>query len=239
MTFKFRFRVEPASLADIHPAPQTWVWLAVMDIVGSVDLVTEHLERALAFHRKITDQAAAHLNLLYQNTYRTPWLAAKLLLKDPARARAAAVSLAKHLATTKPGNMTSFEEHVFCDRDLRTCIEQFSNEEPAVLLWHANGKYEKLFKFLAPRFLLAPDHVLDAERIHARWQWGSHTARATQLPFLNAMLRLRHYRENNADFPTDEDLHVNLQAERRQHRVEMDAVDDETALGLRLSATPC
>ena len=58
-----------------------------MVVVGSADLVTEHLERALAFHRKVIDQAAAHLNLLYQNTYRTPWLAAKLLLKDPARAR--------------------------------------------------------------------------------------------------------------------------------------------------------
>ena len=120
----------------------------------------------------VSDAAAAHLNLLRENTYRTTWLVAKLLSKDRFIARDAATSLVRHLATTRPSNRTSFEEHLISQEELMRSLEKFSEADPPVLLWHDSGKYENLFKFVAPRFLLSPDHILDAERIHGRWQWA-------------------------------------------------------------------
>ena len=137
-------------LADVNPRPTTWVGLAVLQVVADPDLVEGRLSEALEFHLSVTSQAAAHLNLLKDNTFRTPWMAAKLLAKDPRLARGAAVDLVKHLATTKPGNRTEFEQHLFTKDGLWKDLEEFSRAEPAVLLWRDDGKYEGLFKFLAP-----------------------------------------------------------------------------------------
>ena len=218
--------------------PRTWVELAVLQVVGEQNLVAERLQEALDFHRSVSDQSAAHLNLLSDNTFRTPWLAAKLLSKDKALAQASAVSLVRHLVTTRPANRTSFENHMFSQEHLWQNLEDFSKAEPPVLLWKGNGKYESLFKFLAPRFLLAPDHVLDAERIHSRWQWACMTKHALKIQTLNASLRLMHYLEHNQAFPSHEDLLPHLQAEREQHRVDLEALaalapEEEEALGWR------
>ena len=215
--------------------PKTWVELAMLQVVGEQDLVAERLQEALDFHRSVSDQSAAHLNLLYDNTFRTPWLAAKLLSKDKAQAQAATVSLVRHLVTTRLANRTSFENHLFSQEHLWQNLEDFSKAEPSVLLWKGHGKYECLFKFLAARFLLAPDHVLDAERIHARWQWLCATRRAMKIQTLNASLRLMHYMEHHKAFPSHEDLLPHLQAEREQHRVDLAAVaaDEDVALGWR------
>jgi hypothetical protein len=114
-------------------------------------------------------------------------------------------------------------------------LDFFSKADPPVLLWHDNGRYETLFKFLAPRFLLAPDHVLDAERIHARWQWSCSQKHALKLQTLNASLRLMHHMEHNQNFPSHADLLANLQAERLEHKLTYEALvaDDEVALGWR------
>ena len=199
-----RLNVQESDLAlleDLSVA-KTWVGLVVLQTVGK-DLVAEYLGDGLAFHKSIADAAAAHLALIGENTYRTPWLAAKLLSTEQAQAKASAIALVKHLVTTKPANRTLFEEHLLATEDLWRCLEQFSRAEPACRLWHGNGQYEVLFKFLAARFLLAPDHVLDAERVHARWQWGCRHSNCVMLPYLNATLRLRHYTEHNTTFPSD------------------------------------
>ena len=230
-----RFHTSEEALAEIEERPTTWVALAVFQIVGSVDLVGERLQDALDFHRSVSDQAAAHLNLLFDNTFRTPWLAAKLLSKDKTIAQSAAVSLVRHLVTTRPANRTSFEDHMFTQQELWQNLEDFSKADPPVLLWQGNGRYERTFKFLAPRFLLAPDHVLDAERIHARWQRLCTMKRGMKIEFLNATLRLMHYLENNQTFPSSENLLPHLQAERAQHRLSLAAVGEDVALGWR----PC
>ena len=220
------------ALEDLAVGPKTWVDLAVLQVVGK-DLVAEHLEAGLNFHRKLADEAAAHLNLLGDNTYRTPWLAAKLLSKDQALAKASAASLVKHLVTTRPGNRTSFEAHLLSTEDLWKALEEFSKAEPACLLWHGQGQYEALFRFLATRFLLAPDHVLDTERIHARWQWDCVNKRGLRLPAMNASLRLVHYLEHNQQFPTHEELFKNLEAEALEHKLALEGLDDDVALGWR------
>ena len=99
----------------------------------------------------------------------------------------------------------------------------FSEADPPVLLWHGQGKFQNLFRFLAPRFLLAPDHVLDAERVHARWQWLCLQKRGLKLQSLNACLRLTHYLEHN-NFPDHEDLEEHLSAEALQHKLCLEAL---------------
>ena len=213
---------------------KTWVGLVVLQTVGK-DLVAEHLGESLTFHKRLADAAAAHLALVGDNTFRSPWMAAKLLSTDPAQAKASANALVKHVVSTKPGNRTQFEEHLLATEDLWRCLEQFSSEEPACPLWHRCGKYEALFKFLAARFLLAPDHVLDAERVHARWQWGCRQSNCVRLPYLNATLRLRHYCEHNTSFPSDQTLLPHLKAEMMEHKLSLADVDEDVALGYRSS----
>ena len=162
-----RFGLNRDEVEAMDPKPKTWVDLAVLQVVGQSDLVAERLQGALDFHRRDSGQASAHLDLLADNTFRTPWLAAKLLSTDKAFAQEAAKSLIRHLATTRPSNRTRFEQHVFDTRVIWENLVAFSEATPPVLLWQGRGSYENLFRFLAPRFLLAPDHVLDAERIHA------------------------------------------------------------------------
>ena len=85
----------------------------MLQVVGEEDLLAEGLQVALDFHRSVTDQSTAHLNLLHDNTFKTPWLTAKLLSTDKALAKSSAAAMVKHLVTTKPGNKTSFEHRMF------------------------------------------------------------------------------------------------------------------------------
>ena len=236
-----RFTVENGH-AQLQPRPsRTWVELAVFQIVGEEAVVEETLPEALDFHREVTDKAAAHLRLIQENNMRTPWLAANMLSTDPRAATAAAASLAQHLTRTKPGNRTPFEQHVFESSELWDNLVDFSRASPPCLLWHGHGKYKALFRFIAPRFLLSPDHVLDAERVHARWQWLCSIRRALKMHSLNACLRLTHYLENNQAFPTTEDLAPHLGAERLHHRLSLEAIEaeGEVALGCRFSSSSC
>ena len=230
-----RFSTSAEELRAMHNVPRTWVELAVHSVLGDADLVADRLGEALEFHRMVTDQAAAHLNLLAENTYRTPWLAAKLLSRDKILASTSASALVKHLVKTRPANRTAFEKHLVDNEYLWKPLEEFAKAEPPVLLWHGIGRYEALFKFLAPRFLLAPDHVLDAERVHARWQWVCSVKRGLRIHTLNAMLRLTHYLENNQSFPSDSEMLQHLLAERDSHKMNLQALEEarEVALGWR------
>ena len=230
--FLQRFDIILDDFQAMDPQPKTWVELAVLKVVGEQDLVDEHLRDALDFHRAVTDSAAGHLALVGDNTFRTPWLAAKLLSQDTANAQAAAKDLAKHLATTRPGNRTGFEEHMFETESLWTSLTAFSKADPPVLLWHGQGKYEALFRFIAPRFLMSPDHVLDAERIHARWQWICTQKRSLKVHTLNATLRIMHYLEQNRCFPTHEDLLPHLRAEQQSHNVILENIEAEEVIAL-------
>ena len=50
---------------------------------------------------------------------------------------------------------------------------------------------------------------------------------------LNASLRLMHHLEHNQTLPDSETLLEHLEAERRQHRMALEAVDEDVALGWR------
>ena len=140
-----RFHMEEDDLAAMAARPKTWVDLAILQVVGKEDLVAGYLPEALDFHRGVTDQAAAHLHLLGDNTFRTPWLAAKLLSTDRILAKESASALVKHLATTKPGNRTAFEERLISQVELWRNLTAFAAADPPTLLWHNNGRYQHLF----------------------------------------------------------------------------------------------
>ena len=207
--------------------PNTWVEMAVRHVVGQAEetLVAMHLQSAFDFHRRITDSAGSHLAMIKENTYRTTWQAATLLSNDIQTSRSATEDLARHLAATRASNRSPFENIFFETEELWAQLVDFSTVEPPVLLWHGKGRFEALFRFLAPRFLLAPDHVLDAERTHARWQWICSIKRRVKLMSLNAILKLRHFLENNQTFPQFQELLPHLQAEAQEQRVNLQALE--------------
>ena len=174
----------------------------------------------------MSGKAAAHLALVGENTFRTPWLAAQLLSKDPLAAQDAARTLLVHLNKTTPAARTLFENYLCGTKHLYDNLEEFGRADPPVRLWHARGQFEILFKFLAPRFLLAPDHVLDCERLHARWQWQCAKKRSLKMHSLNALLKVMHYQENNW-WPNDEELFPYLQTEKGTERASSSAAADE------------
>ena len=55
-----RFGLPERAYEDLEERPKTWVELAVLQVVGEQDLVAERLVPALAFHRPVSDHAAAH-----------------------------------------------------------------------------------------------------------------------------------------------------------------------------------
>ena len=88
----------------------TGVRLAILSVTGEeADLVGENIVDALDFHNTVAGQAAAHLHLWFDNTYRNPWLAAKLLSTAKHLARATAKAHLKHLYATKPEIKSTFE----------------------------------------------------------------------------------------------------------------------------------
>ena len=98
-----RFGWNEKAFQALNERPNTWAHIAVLQVVVEEDLVSERLQVALDFHWSVSDQAAAHLSLLYDNTFRTPWLAAKLLSTEKALANSSAAALVRHLVTPSLG----------------------------------------------------------------------------------------------------------------------------------------
>lgn len=170
-----RFRLSPAILKESGWVPRTWVELALQQILGDPDLVSDALPAALEFHRRVADKASAHLALTVENIGRSHWLAAAVVHPDPTKAQAAAARLVRHLATTAPRARNAFEEHLFGDPVLYANLVDFSTARPPVCVWQGRRQFEPLLRLFGPQFLANPDHVLDCERVHARWQWLTQT----------------------------------------------------------------
>ena len=96
-----------------------------------------------------------------------------------------------------------------------------------------------MVRFLALRFLLAPDQVLDVERTHARWEWFCELKRNLSLASMNALLRLTRFLEQHrGEFPPPAVLGPLLENEKAHLRRARAAIDaaDEIALGWRHKA---
>ena len=191
-----RFGVTQEILEAKGWEPRTWVELAVLKVVDDPAMAPARLERASELHRVLADRASSHLSLIEANIMRSHWQAAGLLDKDAPRAQARAKVLLKHIDSTPPGNRSTFEQFLFEETDLWDSLVAFAGARPPVPLWKGRGRFEALFKWLASSFLVGPDHVLDCERVHARWQWFCASKRGLQLPALNAILKVTHQHIN-------------------------------------------
>ena len=117
----------------------------------------------------MTGHIATCLNLMFDNAFRTPWLAAKLLSTDKVFARSSAKELMTHLATTRPGNHSFVEIYLCAQKVLWQHHEEFSKADLAVFRWGNTGNYKGFRKFSAPRVFGGFDPIFDAAMMHARW----------------------------------------------------------------------
>ena len=211
--------------------PSTWVELATYLVYNDPLLVAPALEQVMRLHEKLVSTAVSHLALIEDNVFRTTWLTATLLSSDAATAQAGAQTLLRQLLTVAPGRQSSFERSVSDNVTLMANLQAFANVTPATCLWKNHGAYKPLFRFLALRFLLSPDQVLDCERFHARWQWLCATKRALRLKSLNASLRLTwHLEQNLGRFPPHKDLAAYLHNEKARLRGIYRQLDIEDAV---------
>ena len=179
-------------------------------------------------------KAVGHMALIQDNVSRTSWLAASLLSPDPGVAQAAALNLHRHLLSIAPARRTAFEQ-AMAENDTYMANMMAFATGPAVCIWQNHGAYKPLFRFLAVRFLLAPDQVLDCERGHARWNWVCSVKRSLHLKSLNALLRLKHFLEtHNHMFPPPEVLAEPLRVEIKALRAFQRRLDLEDRIAPRL-----
>ena len=80
-------------------------------------------------------------------------------------------------------------------------LERFAEDPDPQCVWRKSGRYADLFMFLADRFLDAPDHVLDAESVHAQWKIIEVGRRSLKFKLMNALLKLRHHRFSYGRIP--------------------------------------
>jgi hypothetical protein len=208
------------------------VELATLVMTDDHQACQRMLPAALDFHRLIADKASAHLSLVASNVFRSQWLAAACLDRSAPRAQAAAQNLVQRILRTPADARSPFEKHLFLEYELWSALVDFSEARPPVCLWKGRRHFEALFRLLAVQFLCSPDHILDCERIHARWQWLCTIKRGVKLPALNATLRLTQYLERNSeDFPPHEALADHIAAARAQLRWEEALVEANEDIG--------
>ena len=168
----------------------------------------------------------AHLSLTAHNILRTTWSAARILSTNPTEAQQAAKELLfdykRGLMILRSDQMTTFEKALTTNTPVFKQLQDFARLDQPVRLWQGGGKYADVFTFLANRFCGAPDHVLDAESVHAQWQYLTSGRRGIKLKMLNAILKLRHHYFTHGGLPRHEELEQWLeeicQARRARYR---------------------
>ena len=140
----------------------------------------------------------SHLKLALANIHRSAWILGGILCNDVEVALESANEYLRHLDTTPPPSRNHFDNAFMATEGLYQELSDFAHQHGPrkFLLWRGNGKWAKLFLYLAPRFMASPDHVLDCERQHARWQWLLQARRSLKLRNMNAVLRLRTFLGN-------------------------------------------
>ena len=214
-----RFDCPRETLSARGWAPRTWIELAAFLVYDDDDLARDAVTPALELHARLAAVAGSHLALTIENISRSSWLAAEMLSSDAAHAQHAARLLRRHLSTLAPERLSAFEKSIVANDTHMANLSAFADATLPVCLWQGRGAYKPLFRFLALRFLLAPDEVLCCERIHARWQWWLARRKALQLKNLNASLKCLTYLETHGQtFPAPHFLEPILDAESRSLR---------------------
>ena len=172
------------------------------------------LPEILQRHQQVSFRMHTHVSLTCSNMPAGVWLSAKMLSKGPERARLGARELSEHLKRLRlhPASCTCYEKHWLRDPVKMEQLQLFETVDPPVLLWRLEGAFKDMFIFLADRFLGAPDSVLDAERVHAKWKCIESIRRSIAFPNLNAILKLSDYIFCHGGLPSSEELHPHVVA---------------------------
>ena len=169
-------------------------WIEVVLMASFThDEIAANMEACLEFHATVSLRMATHLQLTAKNIERTPWLAAGLLSKDTTRVKVVANELVAHLARVRPDACSKFEAAFKADDTLMRELADLADWPRPTLVWRSNGHFATLFRFLAVRFLSAPDSVLDCEGVHAKWKWIEIMRRGISFKCMNAILKVQEY----------------------------------------------
>ena len=169
----------------------------------------------LELHRTVSVRIASHLQLTMDNVARFNWLLGGMLVASPVEAQESA-RLAHQQLVSKSARSPLAVDIAGSDSLMRElCL--FCDASPAIPLWKGRGRFQGLFRYLACRFLSSPDHVLDCEGVHSRWQWIEHNKRSINIKMLNAVLRLSSYINHFGDPPAMDELVPHIQAIRHHH----------------------
>ena len=95
----------------------------------------------------------------------------RLLSKNPEVVKEAANILRDRLVAIRPGHASRFEADILADDSLMGNISDIADDRTPACIWHKRGRTAPLFRFLADRFLGAPDSVGSCESIRAQWKW--------------------------------------------------------------------
>ena len=205
------------SRAYIHAkgwAPATWMHLATYLAYGDADLAVAAMPEVLKRHAVLVARGTSHLALWIQNITRSSYLASSMLSPNAVTAQAAAIEFERHVLTIAPGRRNSFERAFVENERLMANLADFAHAAVPICVWQGKGAYKRLFVFLALRFLLNREHVLDCERGHARWQWLNSGKRNLRLNSMNAHLRMLQYLETyQNEFPPRIELAEYIDAE--------------------------
>ena len=188
-----------------------------------------------SLHELVATRMAAHQKLTASTMERSYWVAAKMLSKNPTIAKEGANSFHDYLIRLRHNQMTLFERHFSEDDVLMNELAGFKDLPEASCLWHTGPTFSNLYMFLCARFLAAPDHVVDCEGTHAKWQWITLVKRGIKFRLLNAILKIKSWLDFYGHLPAAEELREHYQSVVETERAQLQAVlaDPNIARGLR------
>ena len=227
------FGLNGADIVTMDMVGRTWVEVLIYNAVADDTLRAQCQVDMLEYHRRISTRMSTHLQLTMANIARFAWMLGGVLDSDPTKAQQCA-RLAHQDLLTKTA--TSPVAVAFAsDSDLMAELARFGSCDPPVQVWKGGGAFRNLVYYLIPRFLANPDHVLDCEGVHARWQWLEAGKRNVKLKSLNSVLKLGSWITACGDLPPIDELLPHLQAVRASLRGQYAQVlrEGEVASGLR------
>ena len=203
----------------------SWIEMALMLVPGMTreecELVLPDLMKR---HQMIASRMASHLALTCLNVAKSSWLSAQVLSMNADSARTGARLFHQHLIRLQANTASPYDAEWLQDEVKMAQLADFADMEPPCLVWRNRGVFRDMFIYLADRFLGAPDSVLDAEGVHARWKWVEHVHRRIEFSSLNAVLRLNDYITAHGDLPPDDETRPHLETLRAAMRLQYDAM---------------
>lgn len=186
---------------------QNWVELCVrMEVSATTAEQDDMFDECTSFHSRVSLRMRSHLSLNSKNIHRTTWASARMLSTSPQLAKESANLLRSQLVSLRPGQATAFEACVLDDELFMRDLALICDDPLPACIWRKRGRTKYLFKFLADRFVGAPDSVGDSESIHAVWKRVEETRRGVKFKLMNALLKLRSYVREYSDLPAWVDI---------------------------------